>query len=160
MQEPSRPSFEFGPFLLDSGKRLLLRSGEPVPLAPKVLDTLLALIQHRADVISKDDLLRLVWGDTVVEEGGLARNISLLRKTLGEKPDDHRYIVTVPARGYRFVADVREPTPPAPPPVELVPATVAPSPADRRSSVAGLPPGKSPALAAWSFLPAPRPWSG
>ena len=67
MQEPSRPSFEFGPFLLDSGKRLLLRSGEPVPLAPKVLDTLLALIQHRADVISKDDLLRLVWGDTVVE---------------------------------------------------------------------------------------------
>ena len=68
----------------------------PSPLAPKVLDTLLALIQHRADVISKDDLLRLVWGDTVVEEGGLARNISLLRKTLGEKPDDHRYIVTCP----------------------------------------------------------------
>ena len=127
MQEPSRPSFEFGPFLLDSGKRLLLRSGEPVPLAPKVLDTLLALIQHRADVISKDDLLRLVWGDTVVEEGGLARNISLLRKTLGEKPDDHRYIVTVPARGYRFVADVREPVAPAPPPPEPVPATIPPA---------------------------------
>ena len=138
MQEPSRPSFEFGPFLLDSGKRLLLRSGEPVPLAPKVLDTLLALIQHRADVISKDDLLRLVWGDTVVEEGGLARNISLLRKTLGEKPDDHRYIVTVPARGYRFVADVREPAPPAPLPVELVPATV-PSAASGPTFVGGRP---------------------
>jgi DNA-binding winged helix-turn-helix (wHTH) protein len=108
MREPSRRSFEFGPFLLDAGKRLLLRDGEPVPLAPKVLDTLLALIEHRQDVVSKEQLLNRVWADAVIEEGGLARNISLLRKILGEKPDDHHYIVTVPARGYRFVAQVRE----------------------------------------------------
>jgi len=118
MPEPSSGSYEFGPFVLDAAKRLLFRNSEPVPLAPKVLDTLLALIEQRQDVISKEELLHRVWGDTVVEEGGLARNISLLRKSLGEKPDDHRYIVTVPARGYRFVAEVREiraETPPSQP---------------------------------------------
>ena len=108
MVEPLGRSYEFGPFVLDAGKRLLRRNGEPVALAPKLLDTLLVLVEHRREVVSKDQLLTRVWGDTVVEEGGLARNISLLRKTLGETPDDHRYIVTVPARGYRFVADVRD----------------------------------------------------
>ena len=108
MSEQLQPSYEFGPFSLDAGKRLLLRNGEPVPLAPKVLETLLALIENRERVLTKDELLKQVWGDTIVEEGGLARNVSVLRKTLGEKPDDHHYIVTVPARGYRFVADVRE----------------------------------------------------
>ena len=108
MSEPSRPSYQFGPFFVDASKRLLLRDGEAVPLAPKVLETLLALIETRERVLAKDELLKRVWGDTVVEEGGLTRNVSILRKTLGEKPDDHQYIVTVPARGYRFVADVQE----------------------------------------------------
>jgi DNA-binding winged helix-turn-helix (wHTH) protein len=108
MNEPSPPSYEFGPFRVDSCKRLLLRNGEPVPLAPKVLETLLVLLENRDRVLSKDELLRQVWGDTIVEEGGLTRNISVLRKSLGEKPEDHHYIVTVPARGYRFVAAVRE----------------------------------------------------
>ena len=89
MSEQSRPSYEFGPFSLDAGKRLLLRDGEPVPLAPKVLETLLALIENRERVLTKDELLQQVWGDTIVEEGGLTRNVSVLRKTLGEKPDDH-----------------------------------------------------------------------
>src|SRR5262249_47310425 len=110
MSEPSRPSYEFGPFLVDPGKRILLRSGEHVPLAPKVFETLLALIENRERVLTKDELLRQVWGDTSVEEGGLTRNVSILRKTLGEKPDDHQYIVTIPARGYQFVAKVRERT--------------------------------------------------
>ena len=108
MNEQSQPSYEFGPFSLNAGKRLLLRNGEPVPLAPKVLETLLALIENRERVVTKDELLKQVWGDTIVEEGGLTRNVSVLRKILGEKPDDHQYVVTVPARGYRFVADVRE----------------------------------------------------
>ena len=108
MSESSRPSYEFGPFSVDAGKRLLLRNGEPVPLAPKVFETLLALIENRERVLTKDELLKQVWGDTNVEEGGLTRNVSILRKALGEKPDDHQYIVTVPARGYRFVAAVRE----------------------------------------------------
>ena len=108
MSEPLPASYEFGPFSVDAGKRLLLRNGDPVPLAPKVLETLLVLIQNRDRVLSKDELLRQVWGDTIVEEGGLTRNMSILRKSLGEKPEDHQYIVTVPARGYQFVADVRE----------------------------------------------------
>jgi DNA-binding winged helix-turn-helix (wHTH) protein/Tfp pilus assembly protein PilF len=107
MIEPLPPFYEFGPFSVDPGKRLLLRDGQPVPLAPKVLETLLALIENRERVLSKDELLKQVWGDTIVEEGGLTRNISVLRKALGEKPEDHQYIVTVPARGYRFVAEVR-----------------------------------------------------
>ena len=107
MIEELPPSYEFGPFSVDAGKRLLLRNGEPVPLAPKVLETLLALIENRERVVSKDELLKQVWGDTIVEEGGLTRNVSVLRKALGEKPEDHQYIVTVPARGYRFVAEVR-----------------------------------------------------
>ena len=106
MSEPPKPAFEFGPFSLDPGKRLLLRNGEAVPLAPKVLETLLALVENRDRVLSKDELLDQVWGGASVEEGGLTRNVSILRKTLGEKPDDHRFIVTVPGRGYRFVAAV------------------------------------------------------
>ena len=108
MIEPSAPFYDFGPFSVDAGKRLLSRNGEPVPLAPKVLETLLVLIENRERVLSKDELLQKVWGDTIVEEGGLTRNVSVLRKALGEKPEDHHYVVTVPAHGYRFVAEVRE----------------------------------------------------
>ena len=107
MNEPLPASYEFGPFSVDAGKRLLLRHGEPVPLAPKVLETLRVLIENRERVLSKDELLKQIWGDTIVEEGGLTRNVSVLRKALGEKPEDHQYVVTVPARGYRFVAEVR-----------------------------------------------------
>jgi TolB-like protein/DNA-binding winged helix-turn-helix (wHTH) protein/Tfp pilus assembly protein PilF len=108
MSEQLRVSYEFGPFFLDTVKRRLLRNGEPVPLAPKVLETLLVLIDNRERVVTKDELLKQLWGDTIVEEGGLTRNISILRKTLGEKPDAHQYVVTLPARGYQFVAEVRE----------------------------------------------------
>src|SRR5262249_18828055 len=108
MSEQSRSSYEFGPFVVDAGKRILLRSGEPVPLTSKVFETLLALIENRERVLTKNELLKQVWGDTSVEEGGLTRNVSILRKTLGEKPDDHQYIVTVPARGYQFGAKARE----------------------------------------------------
>jgi TolB-like protein/DNA-binding winged helix-turn-helix (wHTH) protein/Flp pilus assembly protein TadD len=104
----SQPTYTFGPFSVNASKKLLWRDGEPVPLAPKVLDTLLVLIASRDRVVSKDELLERVWDGASVEEGGLARNISVLRKALGEKPDDHTYIVTAPGKGYRFVADVQE----------------------------------------------------
>lgn len=105
MGEP-RSTYRFGPFSLEVDRRRLLRDGALVALAPKALETLIALVEQRDRVLTKDELLQRIWGDTVVEEGGLARNISVLRKALGESPDDHRYIVTVPGRGYRFVADV------------------------------------------------------
>lgn len=100
--------YEFGPFCVNPQKRIVLRDGEPLPLTPKCFDLLLFLVQHPAEVLVKEELMETVWQDTVVEEGNLNRNISTLRKALGELPNEHRYIVTVPGRGYRFVADVRE----------------------------------------------------
>jgi DNA-binding winged helix-turn-helix (wHTH) protein/TolB-like protein/Tfp pilus assembly protein PilF len=100
--------FEFDSFRLDSGRHLLLRDGEAVPLAPRTFRLLLALFQHRGTVLSKDELMKQLWPDTVVEENNLTVIISALRKALGENPHQHRYIVTIPGRGYSFVADVRE----------------------------------------------------
>lgn len=99
--------YEFGPYRLDPVKRVLLKDGEPVPLTPKALETLLALVESGGTLVEKDALIKKVWPDSFVEEGNLTVNISMLRKALGESPSEHRYIVTVPGRGYRFVADIR-----------------------------------------------------
>jgi Tol biopolymer transport system component/DNA-binding winged helix-turn-helix (wHTH) protein len=101
--------YGFGEFRLDVDRRVLLRAGQPVVLAPKVFDTLLALVENGGRTVTREELLDRVWGRAAVEEGGLSRNISILRKTLGEKRDEHLYIVTVPGQGYRFAAEVREP---------------------------------------------------
>ncbi len=98
--------YEFGEFRLDPTRRLLKRDGKLVPLKPKVFDTLLVLVTSGGIVVEKDELLKEVWGGVAVEEVGLAKNISTLRKALGESPEEHRYIVTVPGRGYRFVSPV------------------------------------------------------
>lgn len=107
-QEQVTPCYEFGPFLVDTVKCVLRRNGEVVPLSLKAFEILLALIQHRGQVLEKDDLLKRVWPDTVVEENNLARHISSLRKVLDEQPNEHRYILTISGHGYRFVASVRE----------------------------------------------------
>ena len=107
LNEAARARFyRFGEYEVDSARRLLLRNGERVTLTPKAFHVLLSLLERHGEVVSKDELLRIVWPDTVVEEISLTRNISVLRKTLGEKPDEHNYIVTVPGTGYRFVAAV------------------------------------------------------
>ena len=108
MTNPISPLYEFGPFRLDPRKRLLWREGETVPLKPKVFETLLVLVENRGRVLEKDELMRLLWPDAVVEEGNLNKNISELRRLLGESAREHSYIVTVPGRGYNFVAGVRE----------------------------------------------------
>ena len=108
MSDEPRVLYEFGPFRLDASEHVLLHRGERVALTPKVFDTLLALVQHCGKVVEKDALMRLVWPDTAfVEEGNLANNIFVLRKALGETADQ-KYIETVPRRGYRFVAEVKE----------------------------------------------------
>lgn len=96
-------SYEFGPFRVDLAKRLLFRDGEPVALTPKAFETLVVLLKSGGEVLLKEELIGSVWPDTVVEEGSLNRNISTLRRALGESPVDHKYIVTIPGRGYRFV---------------------------------------------------------
>ena len=103
-----KPFYEFGTFRVDPGKRLLLREGQPVPLTAKAFDTLLALVENRGRVLEKDELMRLVWPDTIVEESNLSQNVFTLRKVLGEQPHEHLYIATVPRRGYQFVAEVRQ----------------------------------------------------
>lgn len=100
--------YEFGEYTLLLSERLLLRRGERVALKPKVFDTLLALVQNPGRLLSKEELIGLIWPDSFVEEGNLPQNIFTLRRTLGESPQDHRFIVTVPGSGYRFVARVRE----------------------------------------------------
>lgn len=108
MSKPENHFYEFDSFRLDAQKRLLLRQGEVLALTPKAFDTLLALVEMRGRVIEKDELMEAVWGETIVEESALSRNIYLLRKALGGNKEDHRFIVTVPGRGYRFVANVQE----------------------------------------------------
>ena len=85
-----------------------MRDDDSTALAPKVFETLLYLIQHRGRVNKKDEIMSSVWPDTFVEESNLAQNIFLLRRALGEEKNEHRYIVTIPGVGYRFVAPVRE----------------------------------------------------
>ena len=99
--------YEFGPFRLDPVKRLVISNGERLPLTQKAFETLLVLAQNCDRVVDKHELMSAVWPDTIVEENNLTQSISTLRKALGESRKDHRYIVTVQGRGYRFVAAVR-----------------------------------------------------
>jgi TolB-like protein/Flp pilus assembly protein TadD len=108
MTQQSKPLYEFGPYRIDPAKRVLLRGREPVRLPSKVFETLLVLVRHSDEVVSKDDLLKIVWPDSFVEESNLSQSIFLLRKALGETAHDHRYIVTVPGRGYLFAETVNE----------------------------------------------------
>ncbi|MEP7313279.1 MAG: winged helix-turn-helix domain-containing protein [Pseudomonadota bacterium] len=99
--------FEFGGFHLDSTRRLLFgANGESIPLNSRAFDTLLFLIEHRGELLDKATLMQAIWPNTVVEENNLNQSIFALRRVLGEAPGDHRFIVTVPGRGYRFVASV------------------------------------------------------
>jgi TolB-like protein len=100
--------YEFREFRLDPQQRLLLvqRDARPIPLPPKVFETLLYFVERRGELLDKATLLKAVWPNVVVEENSLNQNISVIRRALGESPGEHRFIVTEPGRGYRFVADV------------------------------------------------------
>jgi DNA-binding winged helix-turn-helix (wHTH) protein/TolB-like protein/tetratricopeptide (TPR) repeat protein len=111
MQAPPAHVYEFGDFRLDTAKRLLRQlDGTTVPLTPRVFETLLYMVEHHGIVLDKERLMEAVWPDSIVEENNLSQNISTLRRIFGETPGSHSYIVTVPGRGYRFVAEVRERT--------------------------------------------------
>src|SRR6185436_10800523 len=104
MTDQGRASYAFGPFYLDTTRRTLMREGVAVPLTPKVFDTLLLLIENNDRVVEKGELMEAIWPDSYVEERNLAQNVFTLRKALGED----KYIETVPKRGYRFAAGVRQ----------------------------------------------------
>jgi DNA-binding winged helix-turn-helix (wHTH) protein/TolB-like protein/tetratricopeptide (TPR) repeat protein len=105
MLEPERMIYTFDGFQLDARKRLLLRDGKPVQLKSKVFDLLLALVESGGREISKEELMERVWAGQIVEDANLTVTMSLLRKALGEKANEHRFIVTIPGRGYRFVGE-------------------------------------------------------
>jgi TolB-like protein/DNA-binding winged helix-turn-helix (wHTH) protein len=108
MNSADRRLYEFGPFLLDPGQRRLSRDRALVPVAPKGIEILIFLVEHQGQVVTKDELIQNVWPNTFVEEANLSQNVFLLRKALGEKAQENRYIATVPGRGYRFVAHVHK----------------------------------------------------
>ncbi|HEV2765650.1 MAG TPA: transcriptional regulator, partial [Pyrinomonadaceae bacterium] len=108
MSDPTERAYQFGPFRLDPRRRTLLRDGRPLAVTAKVFDTLLALVERRGQVVSKNELMDALWPDTAVEENNLTQHVSTLRKILGERAGDHRYVVTLPGRGYSFVAPVTE----------------------------------------------------
>ncbi len=144
-------TYRFSGFRVDAVRRLLFGAdGEPIPLKPRVFDTLLYLVEHRGELLDKRTLLEAIWPNVVVEENNLNQAISTLRRVLGETRDEHRFIVTEPGRGYRFVASV-EPVPavttePSPARAETavpmaaggsVPATPLTSPGATRASPSG-----------------------
>jgi TolB-like protein len=136
----ARIFYEFGGFRLDPQQRLLtVKDGRPIPLPPKALETLLYFVERRGELLEKATLMKAIWPNIVVEENSLNQNISVIRRALGESPGEHRFIVTEPGRGYRFVADVgvvAEPpstflqSPPAGSPVAPAPQA---APAQRKS---------------------------
>ena len=167
MVVPSGAVYEFGEFRLDTGKHRLLRGDQAVALTPKAIETLRVLIENRGALVERDALMAAVWPDVVVEDGNLTVTISMIRKALGDDPNDRRFIETVPRLGYKFVADVRivgekpatgaEPIAPAPggPPTVLTPA---PSPRSRPGWPATGVAIAAVLLAAFALVYA-RPWS-
>jgi TolB-like protein/Tfp pilus assembly protein PilF len=150
MGEPAaRIAYEFEQFHVDPVQRLLRSrvDGEPVTLTSKVFETLLYLVEHRGELVEKATLMKAIWPNVVVEENNLTQNISALRRALGETALEHRFIVTVPGRGYRFVAEVHTLTIPGrtsaqqQPAAEAstAPSTSQPKAPPSRSSIAVLP---------------------
>ena len=110
MNEPDKPFYEFGPFILDTREKVLLREGKPVPLKPKGYKVLLALVERSGFIVEKDFFMREVWDGSLREESNLPQQVSVLRKTLGEVEGGNggeKYIETVATRGYKFIATVR-----------------------------------------------------
>lgn len=108
MNNSANNFYEFESFQVDARRRLLFCEGRPVPVTPKAFDILLGLVQSGGRIISKDELMTTVWPNCFVEEGNLAQNIFLLRRILGERKNEHKFIITIPGVGYRFAPFVRQ----------------------------------------------------
>lgn len=106
MSPRSGDLFEFGPFVLDPAKQQLFREGEAVPLTPKTFDLLRFLVENHDRTVSKEELIKTVWPDSFVDQSNLTQQIAMIRRALRETAGESRYVTTVPARGYRFTAEV------------------------------------------------------
>lgn len=138
---PRVTAYRFGSFCLRLPDRILEHNGERVLVAPKVVDTLLVLVERAGQVVSKEQLMAEVWPDVTVVESGLTRNISVLRKAIGDDDGTARFIETVPRRGYRFIGELElefEPVPPAQRPLPPI-AETAPEPMGRTAVLPPVP---------------------
>jgi eukaryotic-like serine/threonine-protein kinase len=164
-EEKERVLYEFDAFRVDPVRRLLSRDGEPVAITPKAFSILLALLERPGEVVEKSDLLERVWPGAFVTEANLTQNVFSLRKCLGERANDNRYIVTVPGQGYSFAGDLRRidrlSTSTSEIPIVMAP----PAPSSLDDTAAGLPspisfpvtPEPFPALPPTSERPVPVP---
>ncbi len=140
-----RVSYEFGQFRLDREARLLVRGEQVVALEPKAVEVLLILVENRGELVARRDLMSAVWPDTFVEESNLSSNISILRRQLGVPPEGGEYIQTIPKRGYRFVAAVKQEVRPEAEPareVEPAPAIQPEQPSETGAAQAAPPQGE------------------
>jgi len=108
MSNANRKVYDFKGFRLDGAQRRLLHNGRPVQLKSKIFDLLLLLVEKRGQLVDKDELMREIWPNTIVEENNITVSMSILRKRLGEDRAGREFIETIPRRGYRFVAEVKE----------------------------------------------------
>ncbi len=106
MSPKSTQFYDFANFRLDVSQKVLLRDSKPVPLTPKVFDTLEIFLDNAGLLLEKDELMQRIWQDRFVEESNLTSNIKMLRKALGDDAAHPQFIETVPRRGYRFIAEV------------------------------------------------------
>jgi DNA-binding winged helix-turn-helix (wHTH) protein/TolB-like protein/Tfp pilus assembly protein PilF len=100
--------YEFDDYRLEAEHLMLYRSGAAVSLTPKQVETLLALVEKKGEIVSKDELMTRLWGDSAVEESNLVQNIYIVRKTLGLSSDGRPMIETLRRRGYRFHGELKE----------------------------------------------------
>ena len=108
MQEKNCHAYRFKAFRLNVEERQLLNHDHPVPLTPKAFDVLVALVERSGHLVEKDELMRIVWSDSFVEEANVARLVHTLRKALGDDGNGNKFIETIAKKGYRFVAEVRD----------------------------------------------------
>src|SRR5712692_8955844 len=108
MSAETAHSYEFGNFRLDPAAKILFCENKPVALTPKVFDTLQVFVEHAGRLLEKDELMQKIWQDRFVEESNLTFNIKMLRRALKDDAHQPRFIETVPRRGYRFIAEVKE----------------------------------------------------
>ena len=141
MNNAERKVYDFKGFRLDGAQRRLLHQGRPVQLKSKLFDLLLYLVQRRGQLVEKDELMREIWPNTIVEENNITVSMSILRKRLGEDRGGREFIETIPRRGYRFVAEVTEVSlDPTSPDVSIEPKSRESSPRETRiDSLAVLP---------------------
>lgn len=113
-REVASKVYEFNEFRLEGAQRRLLYRGQPVQLKGKILDLLLFLVEMRGQLVMKEDLMKRVWPDAIVEENNITVSMSILRKILGEDRSSPKFIETIPRQGYRFIAGVTEVSPERP----------------------------------------------